>query len=200
METQTVFIVDDEEGMRDIIKSLVEESVGLSAKTFASAKVFLDQYEAQQSGCLILDIQMAHISGLALQSKLSEMGSRVPIIFITGYGDVDMAVKALKDGAFDFIQKPFHNLDLIGSINGALEYSMKQTEKVHAQQYYENIYNSMTQREREVLVLMLGGLSSKAIAQKLDISHRTVDVHRCNILKKSHVNNVAELAKIANVN
>jgi len=193
MNEQTVYIVDDDEAVRDSIKELVM-SVKLNTETFESAQLFLDSYTTDMVGCLILDIRMANMSGLVLQERLNEVHTKLPIIFITGHGDVDMAVEALKSGAVDFIQKPYHEQNLLDSINNALDLNTKKMQSGALAQH--NI--ELTSREREVMDLLTQGQASKMIARSLDISPRTVEAHRHHILQKYNVKSVVQLMHCLN--
>jgi two-component system, LuxR family, response regulator FixJ len=190
----TVFVVDDDEDMRDSIKWLVE-SVNLSAETYSSAGEFLQACDPQRAGCLLLDVRMPGMSGMELLEQLSTCGIRLPVIILTGHGDVPMAVRALKHGAFDFLQKPFNGQELLDQINAAL----RQDTERHCQRREMNAlrihYETLTHREAEVMELVVVGNSSKTIAQKLGISPKTVDIHRANIMKKLNVRTIAELVQ-----
>lgn len=193
MSTQTVFIVDDDEAVRDSIKELVE-SAGLPAKTFDSAHAFLDFCSGYEPGCLVLDVRMARMSGLALQQRLKELESTIPIVFISGHGDIDTAVAAVKSGAVDFIQKPYQDQSLLDAINTALALDEENRHDSEEVASIENGIERLTSREKDVLKLLLGGLTNKAIARQFDISPRTVEVHRRNLLQKLDVSSVTELA------
>jgi len=195
MIEQTVLVVDDDDAVRDSIKELVE-SVGLKAQTFASAQSFLESYTTDQAGCLVLDVRMARMSGLTLQAKLKEMGSDLPIIFITGHGDIDMAVQVMKVGAVDLIQKPYHEQNLLDSINDALEIDVEKRRTSRKQDALEKQIASLTEREREVMDLLAGGHTNKAVAEQLGISPRTVEVHRHRVLEKCEVKSVPQLIRL----
>lgn len=195
MIEQTVLVVDDDDAVRDSIKELVE-SVGLKAQTFASAQSFLESYTTDQAGCLVLDVRMARMSGLTLQAKLKEMGSDLPIIFITGHGDIDMAVQVMKVGAVDLIQKPYHEQNLLDSINDALEIDVEKRGASRKQGALEKQIASLTEREREVMDLLAGGHTNKAVAEQLGISPRTVEVHRQRVLEKCEVKSVPQLIRL----
>lgn len=195
MIEQTVLVVDDDDAVRDSIKELVE-SVGLKAQTFASAQSFLESYTTDQAGCLVLDVRMARMSGLTLQAKLKEMGSDLPIIFITGHGDIDMAVQVMKVGAVDLIQKPYHEQNLLDSINDALEIDVEKRGASRKQGALEKQIASLTEREREVMDLLAGGHTNKAVAEQLGISPRTVEVHRHRVLEKCEVKSVPQLIRL----
>lgn len=197
MADPTVYIIDDDEAVRDSIKELVK-SVNLNAEIFMSANSFLDIYTADKVGCLVLDIRMARMSGLVLQKRLNEMDATLPIIFITGHGEVDMAVEAVKSGAVDFIQKPYHEQSLLDSINAALELDARNRNKNQQADALEQHRAELTTREREVMDLLLQGQTNKLIAKSLGISPRTVEVHRQHILKKYNVNSVTQLMYLLN--
>ncbi|MCZ6526310.1 MAG: response regulator [Gammaproteobacteria bacterium] len=192
MTEATVYIIDDDEAVRDSIKELVE-SVNLNAETFASANSFLEVYSQERTGCLVLDIRMARMSGLVLQERLNEMDAKLPIIFITGHGDVDMAVEAFKSGAVDFIQKPYHEQSLLDSINDALELDASTRNKNQQAEALEQHRAELTTREREVMDLLLQGNTNNLIGESLGISPRTVEVHRQHILQKYNVKSVTQL-------
>lgn len=195
MTGQTVFIIDDDDAVRDSIRELVD-SVRLQAATYSSAADFLNNYDINMSGCLVLDVRMATMSGLALQKKLNEMNSTLPIIFISGHGDIPMAVDAIKAGAFDFIQKPYREQSLLEVINAALQKDTEDRGKLNANKSIENKLASLTAREREVVDLLVEGNNTKQVAKVLDISPRTVEIHRQHSLKKLAVHSVVELQKL----
>ncbi len=192
MEEQTVFIVDDDAAVRDSIQELVE-SVGLRAESHSSGQAFLASYQPQRSGCLVLDVRMAGMSGLVLQEKLNELGARIPVIIITGHGDVPMAVRALKAGAVDFVQKPYRDQLLLDSINNALTVDTIARRSLDESQNHDRQLATLTKREQEVLDKLLAGKVSKQIARELGISTRTVEAHRQNLLRKLGVRSVKEL-------
>jgi FixJ family two-component response regulator len=192
MEEQTVFIVDDDAAVRDSIQELVE-SVGLRAESHSSGQAFLASYQPQRSGCLVLDVRMAGMSGLVLQEKLNELGARIPVIIITGHGDVPMAVHALKAGAVDFVQKPYRHQLLLDSINNALTMDTIARRSLDETQNHDRQLATLTKREQEVLDKLLAGNISKQIARELGISTRTVEAHRQNLLRKLGIGSVKEL-------
>jgi FixJ family two-component response regulator len=189
---QIVFIVDDDEAVRDSIKELVE-SVGLKAESYASALEFLDNLEAELYGCLVLDVRMAEMSGLALQQKLKSLGVGLPVIIISGHGDVPMAVQAMKNGAVDFIQKPYRDQFLLDSINSALDHDAAARRSSTALKSIDQHLSDLTEREKEVLKHLQAGRTAKEIARELAISPRTAEAHRRNLLHKLGVSTVKEL-------
>lgn len=194
-EAPTVFVVDDNSAVRDAIRWMVEE-VGLSTKTYSTANEFLDDLDLHSYGCLVLDVRMPGMSGLDLQEHMAEMGVTLPVIVITGHGDVPMAVRSMKSGAFEFLQKPFNDQDLIDCIYAAIrkhgDVLANQTLSTTASKHL----STLTRREHEVLRLLLKGMPSKGIADSLSISVRTVEGHRANIMAKMQANSVAELIEI----
>ncbi len=196
MDRQTVFIVDDDRGVRNSIRELVL-SVGLAAETFDSAQSFLDAFDTGRSGCLVLDVRMAHMSGLALEARLAEMGAHIPIVFISGHGDIGMAVNAIKRGAVDFVPKPYQEQQLLDAINEALRRDQEQRSPRAAGGGFAERLRALTSREREVMDLALKGNTSKAIARELGISHRTVELHRSRLLEKLGVSSITELLRLS---
>ena len=193
----TVFIVDDDEVVRDTIAQLAE-AVDLKAKTYSAAREFLDSYVPEEPGCVILDVRMPGMSGIKLQAKLRDQNIHIPIIFITGHGDVPMAAQAFKNGAVDFIEKPFRNQDLLDQIQEALTRDTRFRQKQAVQKTVQDKLVLLTQREREVLNLVMEGKANKVIACELGLSQRTVEVHRAGIMEKLQVDSLAELITFAN--
>ncbi len=191
-EQQTVFVVDDDDALRDSILWLLE-SIGLSAEMHASATDFLKACNPERSGCLLLDVRMPGMSGMELLERLKANNVLLPVIIITGHGDVPMAVRAIKSGALDFIQKPFNGQDLLDRVQYALkldqENRLKRSEISHLRAHFD----TLTPREREIMDHVAAGKSSKIIARDLGISAKTVDIHRANIMKKLQVHSVADL-------
>jgi len=196
VKTPTVCIVDDDEAVRDSIAELVG-SIGLQAATFRSGQEFLDGYDPERPGCLVLDVRMAHMSGPALQEKLIAMGAAIPIVFISGHGDIPVAIKTIKAGAVDFVQKPYRDQQLLDSINDALQRDATARAAATSSDRFTQRLTTLTEREQEVLKLVVKGLSSKVIAKSLGISYRTVEVHRSHILEKLDVRSVPELIHLA---
>lgn len=193
---QTVFIVDDDEDVCDSLSMLVR-SVGLQAETFLRAADFLEAYDPDVSGCLVLDIRMPGMSGLDLQRRLNEERSILPIIFITGHGDVPVAVRAMRAGATDFLQKPFDEQELLDRIHQALESNARhRRELVEKDAILERIHN-LTPREREVMDLVVAGLANKNVAGRLEVSQRTVEIHRARVMEKMQATSLAHLVRMA---
>ena len=190
----TVFVVDDDEAMRDSIQWLME-SVDLHAEEFSSAGEFLQACDPQREGCLLLDVRMPGMSGMELLEQLNACGIRLPAIILTGHGDIPMAVRALKHGAFDFIQKPFNGQELLDQVNAALKQDSERRQQRHIIDNLYTNYEALTRREGEVMELVVAGDSSKIIGKKLGISPKTVDIHRANVMKKLNVRTIAELVQ-----
>ena len=198
METHkpTVFIVDDDEPVRNALRLLMK-SVGHDAMTFASGDEFLASCNPGVSGCLILDIRMPGMSGLELQEKLHKQGVDLPIIFITGHGDVPMAVEAMKHGAFEFLQKPFREQDLVDRVNEALENNLNVQNLSLQRTEIEHLVTKLTPRERQIMDMIVQGKASKVIAIDLGVSQRTIDTHRTRIMRKMQARSLAELVQMA---
>jgi FixJ family two-component response regulator len=191
----TVFLVDDDEAVRDSL-SLLMKSVALTSQSFASAADFLAEYDPDCPGCLILDIRMPGMSGMELQQKLIEMRAILPIIFITGHGDIPMAVEAMHRGAVDFIPKPFRDNELLDRINKALEDDRANREELVEQDEVERRIQKLTPRETEVLELVVQGKANKVIAGDLEVSQRTVEIHRARVMEKMQVRSLAQLVRV----
>jgi FixJ family two-component response regulator len=191
----TVFVVDDDESVRESLSMLIE-TIELNVKSFANAQEFLQDYEPNEPGCLVLDVRMPGISGLELQAKLAADGHKIPVIFITGHGDVPMAVGAMKTGAVSFIEKPFRDQDLIDTIQEALEKDAKEKVLLTKRSEIEEKLDTLTPREKQVMDRMVDGMQNKKIAYELEISQKTVDFHRANIYKKMNANTTVELLKM----
>jgi len=194
-EQSTVFIVDDDEAVRDSLSWLMQ-SVGLGTETFASADAFLQGYSHDRPGCLILDIRMPGMSGLELQNVLREQGFRLPLIIISGHADVPMAVRALKAGAFDFIEKPFNDQLLLDLVQRAIEKDRQQRESLAELDEWRARLDSLTPREREVLELVVGGAANKVISSELGVSLKTVEAHRARVMDKLQASSLSELVRM----
>jgi FixJ family two-component response regulator len=194
-DSQTVFVVDDDEGVRDGL-SLLLSTVGQPCELFDCAHGFLDAYDSDKRGCLVLDIRMPRMTGLDLQAKLIELGSSLPIIFITGHGDIPMAVEAMRRGALDFIRKPFREHDLLERINEALNLDEDAYRQALDRQELADKLSLLSERERQVFERVADGQMNKVIAADLGISERTVEVHRGQVMKKLGVRTLAQLVRI----
>lgn len=192
---QTVFIVDDDEGIRDGLSTLLA-TIGQPCRVFASAAEFLESFDPEWRGCLVLDIRMPRMSGLELQAVLNERGTNLPIIFITGHGDIPMAVEAMRQGALDFIRKPFREQELLDRINEALDVELVVQKKAIDQDGLLARVGSLSEREAAVFEMVAEGMMNKVIGFDLGISERTVEVHRANLMKKLGVRTLAELIRV----
>ena len=190
-----VFIVDDDEAVRSSLRLLLK-SVGLVPAALGSAGEFLDNYDPAQPGCLVLDVRMPEMSGLELQEKLNLQGAVIPVIFITGHGDVPMAVEAMQAGAFDFLQKPFRDQDLIDRIQRALERDRTNRAGLNERSLIRERLDSLTPREREVLALVTSGKPNKIMAADLGVSQRTVEIHRAHVMEKMGASSFAQLVRM----
>lgn len=195
MSKPTVFIVDDEEAVRDSLQWLLESS-GLTVALFDSAEAFLSSYQPDQPGCLVVDVRMPGMSGLELQEQLAEQHYAIPVIFITGHGDVPMAVQAVKHGAVDFLEKPFNDKALLQIIQRCLEQDRQNRERKQLSDNTSHRLASLTPREREVMQLVVAGKLNKLIADQLNISIKTVEAHRAKVMEKAGVSSLAELVQL----
>jgi two-component system response regulator FixJ len=192
----TVFIVDDDQAVARSLRWLIE-SVRLRVETFCSAQAFIDGYDAAKPGCLVLDVRMPGMSGLELQERLAAQRIHIPIIFITGHGDVQMAVRAVQAGAFDFVEKPFNDQDLLDRIQRAITRDAEWRDRDLQQARLRALFATLTPRETEVLDLVVEGLSNKAVANALGLSAKTVEVHRAKVMEKMHARSLSDLVKMA---
>jgi len=193
--TATVYVVDDDDGMRRAL-SLLLNTVGYKTAAYASPKEFLDKFRPDAPGCLVLDIRMPGMSGLELQQHLNRTGSMLPVIFITGHGDVPMAVQAMKEGAFEFVQKPFRDQDLLDRINHALELDKENRNSLALRADVSQRVESLTPREKQVMDMVVDGAANKVIAIDLGLSERTVEIHRAKVMEKMGARSVAHLVKL----
>ncbi len=191
----TVFLVDDDEAVRDSLDFLMK-SVALTSRSFASADEFLAEYDPESPGCLVLDIRMPGMSGMELQQKLIEMRAILPIIFITGHGDIPMAVEAMQRGAVDFIPKPFRDHELLDRINKAIEDDRENRDALLEREEVERRIEKLTPREKQVLELVVQGKANKVIAGDLEVSQRTVEIHRARVMEKMQVRSLAQLVSM----
>jgi FixJ family two-component response regulator len=192
----TVFIVDDDPDVRASIQGLLK-TVGLRSEAFASPQEFLRRPRFDGPSCMVLDVRLPDLSGLDFQRKLAESGVQMPIIFITGYGDIPMSVKAMKMGAVEFLTKPFRDQDLLDAIQQALERDRVARENRREVAELQKRFETLTPREREVMHLVISGLLNKQIAGELSTSEVTVKVHRGQVMRKMKARSLAELIRIA---
>lgn len=191
-----VFVIDDDPSIRDAIESLIR-SVGMHVQTFASAQEFMTCTRPDAPACLVLDVRMPGLSGLDLQRDLLDAGIRIPVIFITGHGDIPMSVRAMKAGAVEFLTKPFRDQDLLDAISQALERDRKLRTQHAEIAEFRRRFEQLTPREREVMELVVSGLLNKQIAARLNISEITVKLHRHQVMDKMKAQSLAELVRIS---
>ena len=195
-EGSLVYVVDDDAAVCDSLRMLLR-SVGLRPETFQSAQEFLDGFDPESHACLVADIRMPGMSGLDLQDELAKRDVRIPIVFITGHGDVPMAVRAMKAGALDFIQKPFRDQDLLDRVNQALSVDSERLQSDEEQSCLESMLGTLTAREREVMQRVVDGDANKVIAMDLGVSQRTVEIHRARVMEKMGARSLAQLVRMA---
>ena len=193
--TPQIYVVDDDDAMRRALDTLLS-TVGYKTGVFSRPSEFLEKFKPDSPGCLVLDIRMPDMSGLELQQHLNRMGSMLPVIFITGHGDVPMAVQAMKEGAFEFIQKPFRDQDLLDRINHALKHDAENRNTVARRADIQHRLESLTPRERQVMDMVVDGAANKVIAIDLGLSERTVEIHRAKVMEKMGARSVAHLVKL----
>lgn len=190
-----VHIIEDDDAVRDSLQMMLE-SIGRQTKAFSNADSFLSSYSQDMAGCIILDIRMPGMNGMELQRKLNEINSILPIIFVTGHGDVPMAVEAMQQGAVDFVQKPYREQELLDKITTAMQLDEENRASLQQRQLIMERMNELTPRERDVMQLMVEGKANKVIAIDLDISQRTVEIHRARVMEKLNAHSLAHLVRM----
>ena len=191
-----VYIVDDDDAVRKSLQFLFR-SVGVDSVGYESGDRFLNDYSGDWQGCIVLDIRMPGTSGLEVQKILTERGNSLPIIFITGHGDVPMAVEAMQLGAFDFVQKPFRDQELMDRVSQALSHNQENQEEALQKKQVTDCYARLTPREAEVMACVVKGQANKVIAMDLDVSQRTVEIHRARVMEKMQARSLAELVRMS---
>jgi FixJ family two-component response regulator len=192
---QTVYVVDDDDAVRDSLRLLLK-SASLACQVFGAAQEFLASYDPAHPGCLVLDVRMPGMSGLEMQHELNLRGATLPVIFITGHGDIPMAVEAMQHGAFDFLQKPFRDQELLDRIQRALTRDTENRARLRHTDRIRERLATLSPREREVLDLVTQGKANKMVAGDLGVSQRTVEIHRAHVMQKMEAGSLAELVRM----
>lgn len=190
-----VYIVDDDEAVRDSLSMLLETEA-IAFQCYPDAESFLDAYKPEWRGCLLLDVRMHQMNGPELHVELNQRGSQLAIIYLTAHGDIPMTVRAMRNGAVDFMTKPFDGAELLKNIHSALKRNSKMLVQQEAQEELHARLNQLTSREREIMFMAVSGQSNKVIAKNTGISHRTVEIHRSRVLKKMEVGSMLELSQM----
>ena len=193
--TATIFIVDDDPAVQQSLRMLFR-SVGFRTEVFNNGQQFLDAFDDQWTGCVVLDMRMPGMSGLELQQQLNQRQSIMPVIFMTGHGDVPMAVEAMQAGAIDFIQKPFNDQELIDRVTQAVTKDTRNREVLNEKNEIRQRLNSLTPREHEILDMVVNGKANKVIADDLELSQRTVEIHRARVMEKMQATSLAHLVRM----
>lgn len=196
INSSIVFVVDDDASIRDALSNLFR-SAGIRVQTFASTTEFLQRKNTEGASCLVLDVRLQGSSGLEFQNLLAQSNSSIPIIFITGHGDIEMSVKAMKAGAVDFLVKPFREQDLLDAVSAALQVDVKRRENEQQSSDLQTLYQTLTAREKEVMGLAVKGLMNKQIAGQMNLSEVTVKIHRGHAMKKMQAKSFADLVRKA---
>ena len=195
-EPAVVFVIDDDPSMRGALEDLVG-SVGLQVRVFASPQDFLQSKLPEVPGCLVLDVRLPEMSGLAFQQELAKLGIALPIIFITGHGDIPMSVRAMKAGAIEFLTKPFHHQELLDAIHTAIKRDRERRRESVVVAELQERYATLTERERQIMSLVVVGRANKQIAAELNLSEMTVKVHRGQVMRKMQAGSLPELVRMA---
>ena len=193
--SEVVFVVDDDASMRDAISRLLN-AVGLTVQTFASARAFLNRRLPEVPGCLVLDVRLPGLSGLDLQREMVERGIHIPVVFITGHGDIPMSVQAMKAGAVEFLTKPFRDQDLLDAVRSGIQLDRKEREERTELAELRDCVGLLTQREQEVMSLVVSGLLNKQIALQLGTSEKTIKIHRSQVMRKMRASSLADLVRM----
>jgi FixJ family two-component response regulator len=191
-----VFVIDDDPSMRGALEDLVG-SVGLQVRTFASPQDFLQSKRPDAPGCLVLDVRLPGMSGLAFHKELARLGVALPVIFITGHGDIPMSVRAMKAGAVEFLTKPFHDQELLDAIHAAIERDRERRREAMLVAELQELYATLTERERQIMTLVVVGRANKQIAAELNLSEMTVKAHRGQVMRKMHAGSLPGLVRMA---
>lgn len=193
---ETVYVIDDEQDVRDALQMLLK-SIGLTVETFPSAGAFLDQYQMEWPGCILVDIRMPGMSGIELQKKLNAMGSPIPVIVISGHADVPTAVRVIQEGAVDLLEKPISDQELLDKVQSAID-SDRELRAVYLEnKQIQKCYDQLTPREKEIMQEVTLGKMNKVIAYELDITTRTVELHRAHVMEKMQARSLADLVRYA---
>lgn len=195
-EKPTVFLVDDDDAVRDSL-TLLLDSAGIRTESYSTSAAFLDSYDPERPGCAVLDIRMPGMTGMELQEALQSAGIRIPIIFLTGHGNVPMSAKAFRAGAVDFLQKPVDEDALISRIQEAFQIDRKKRLAETRRKDALDRFKDLTSREYEVMLFVVQGMSNKEIANKLQLSHRTIEIHRSRVMEKTGAQSLSELLELA---
>jgi FixJ family two-component response regulator len=194
--SQVVFVIDDDASMRDAISRLLN-AVGLTVQTFASAREFLNGKLPDVAGCVVLDVRLPGLSGLDLQREMVERGIHIPVVFITGHGDIPMSVQAMKAGAVEFLTKPFRDQDLLDAVRSGIQLDRKEREERAELAELRDCVRQLTQREQEVMSLVVSGLLNKQIALQLGTSEKTIKIHRSQVMRKMRATSLADLVRMS---